>query len=67
LLFVDRARYLEPLAASVDPRLASAVPALDDDQIGLLIAFLESLSDAAAVDLGHLVPDEVPSGLTVDR
>ena len=31
-----------------------------------LVAFLKSLTDPAARDLGHLVPDRVPSGLPVD-
>jgi cytochrome c peroxidase len=30
-------------------------------------AFMSALTDPAALDLGHVVPDRVPSGLTIDR
>jgi len=48
-----------------DPALA--VPDLSDDEIADLVAFLGALTDPAAADLGHLVPERVPSGLPVDR
>lgn len=32
-----------------------------------LVAFLRSLTDEAARDLGHTIPDRVPSGLSIDR
>lgn len=38
---------------------------LDDEEQADLVAFLKSLTDPAARDLGHLVPDRVPSGLPV--
>ena len=41
------------------------VPQLTDTQIAQLIAFLEALTDPAAADLDHLVPERVPSGLPV--
>jgi cytochrome c peroxidase len=63
---LDRQRHLDPILASISPEL-DTVPALSDDQIASLIAFLESLTDPAATDLGHLVPESVPSGLPVDR
>ncbi|MEA2001686.1 MAG: cytochrome c peroxidase [Actinomycetota bacterium] len=66
LLVLDRQRHLDPIVASISPEL-DAVPALSDDQIADLIAFLNSLTDPAATDLGHLVPESVPSGLPVDR
>jgi cytochrome c peroxidase len=66
LLVLDRQRHLDPILASISPEL-DTVPALSDDQIASLIAFLESLTDPAATDLGHLVPESVPSGLPVDR
>jgi cytochrome c peroxidase len=36
---------------------------LSDRDVDDLIAFLQSLTDPAALDLRHLVPDRVPSGL----
>jgi len=66
LLVLDRQRHLDPILASISPEL-DTVPALSDDQIASLIAFLESLTDPTATDLGHLVPESVPSGLPVDR
>lgn len=38
---------------------------LDEGQLADLVAFLRSLTDPAARDLGHLVPGSVPSGLPV--
>ncbi len=38
---------------------------LDDESIACLEAFLEALTDARSLDLSHLVPDRVPSGLPV--
>ncbi len=40
---------------------------LTDDQIADIVAFLEALTDPAAVDLDHVIPDSVPSGLEVPR
>ncbi|MBZ0135675.1 MAG: c-type cytochrome [Planctomycetes bacterium] len=40
---------------------------LTDGEIDDLVAFLESLTDPAAVNRMDLVPDRVPSGLPVDR
>ncbi len=49
-------------AAAARPRLA-----LDDDEIAALLAFLDSLTDEAAI-AGRLgIPERVPSGLPVDR
>ncbi len=36
---------------------------LNDSEVASLVAFLEALSDPAAQDLTHLIPDGVPSGL----
>jgi cytochrome c peroxidase len=66
LQFTDRARFRDPLLASVSPELA-VVPALSDDQIDQLIAFLGALTDPVATDLDALVPASVPSGLPIDR
>jgi cytochrome c peroxidase len=49
---------------TLDPRLATP-PALTDEQIGQLLAFLRALESPSATDLSHLVPDSVPSGLPV--
>lgn len=38
---------------------------LADTEVADLIAFLRSLTDAASLDLSHLVPGRVPSGLPV--
>ncbi|MEA2009404.1 MAG: cytochrome c peroxidase [Actinomycetota bacterium] len=66
LQFVNRDRYLDPLLASVDP-LLEAIPNLTDEQITDLVAFLNALTDPAAMNLDHLVPESVPSGLPVDE
>ena len=39
---------------------------LSDDKVEALIAFLRSLTDPASRDLGHAVPDRVPSELPVN-
>ena len=66
LPFIDRRRYITPLLDSVSATL-DVVPGLSDDQIADLVAFLHALTDPAAADLGHLIPDRVPSGLPIDR
>ncbi|MEM8814269.1 MAG: cytochrome c peroxidase [Pseudomonadota bacterium] len=40
---------------------------LSDTQFADLIAFLEALSDPRSADAVHLVPDSVPSGLSVEK
>jgi len=45
---------------------AAAPISLSDDRIADLLAFLGALTDPAAADLEHLIPDSVPSGLPVD-
>jgi len=40
---------------------------LSDAEVGDLLAFLRSLTDPAARDLAHLVPERVPSGLPVEN
>jgi cytochrome c peroxidase len=66
LQFLNRDRYLEPLLASVDPIL-ERIPDLSDEQVADLVAFLNALTDPAAIDLDHLIPESVPSGLPVDQ
>ncbi len=51
---------------TVDPLLAQGLP-LDDQDVADLVAFLEALTDPAARDLAHLFPEELPSGLPVER
>ncbi|MEQ9216446.1 MAG: cytochrome c peroxidase [Cyclobacteriaceae bacterium] len=51
-------RYLDPFIKSI--------PALDDNEINDLMAFLKALEDPAAQDLSHLVPNRVPSDLPVE-
>ncbi len=48
----------------IDPEVAEPL-ALTDPQIGQLMAFLEALTDPAAADLSHVIPETVPSGLPV--
>jgi len=43
----------------------SAGVQLSDEEIHLLLAFLDSLTSPSALDLSHTIPASVPSGLTV--
>ncbi|MGP9819960.1 cytochrome-c peroxidase [Salinarimonas sp. NSM] len=55
--------------AAIAAAAAAARPgrALDDDELAALLAFLDSLTDEAAI-AGRLgIPERVPSGLPVDR
>jgi len=47
----------------IDP--AAETLALSDDQIAQIMAFLHALTDPAAADLSHVIPESVPSGLPV--
>lgn len=40
--------------------------ALSDAEIKLLVAFLENLTDPSSLELSHVVPERVPSGLPVE-
>jgi hypothetical protein len=51
--------------AQVDGRLAPL--GLTEPEQADLVAFLKSLTDPAARDLGGLIPARVPSGLPVPR
>ncbi|HEY53841.1 MAG TPA: hypothetical protein G4N94_10325 [Caldilineae bacterium] len=61
-------RWSEAVAAemieTLDP-LVAALPDLSDEEVMALLAFLDALTDPAAADLSHLLPDRVPSGLPV--
>ncbi len=50
---------------SVAPPLRAGMPMREDD-VADLVAFLRSLTDPAARDLSHLLPEQVPSGLALD-
>lgn len=53
------------LLHNLDPLLQEA-PALNDEQVADLLAFLETLTDPAAANGCELIPDSVPSGLPLD-
>jgi cytochrome c peroxidase len=55
---------IEQMLANIDPLMAE-VRTLTDDQIATLIAFLEYLTDPAVTKLDKLVPESVPSGLSM--
>ena len=40
---------------------------LTDEEIRLLLVFLDSLTSPSALDLSHTIPASVPSGLSIDR
>jgi cytochrome c peroxidase len=48
----------------LDP-LLQPVGSLSDQEVQQLLAFLDALTDPAAQDLSHTMPDRVPSGLPV--
>ena len=52
-------------AHSVAPALRAGLP-LDAAEVADLVAFLQALTDPAARDLAHLLPDALPSGLPLD-
>ena len=52
-------------AHSVAAPLKDGLPLMEAD-VADLVAFLNALTDPAARDLAHLIPDHVPSGLPLD-
>lgn len=52
------------MLARLDPGLATIAP-LNDQEILELAQFLEALTDSSALQLQHLIPANVPSGLPV--
>jgi len=56
---MDQPAVLEAIAAQNQPPARD----LSDRDIADLIAFMQALTDPAALDLRHLVPDRLPSGL----
>lgn len=61
---VVKPALMEEMIQSIDP-LAAEAPVLSDAELALLMAFLEALTDPAAADLSHVIPETVPSGLPV--
>lgn len=61
---VIKTAAMAEMVERIDPDVAEPL-ALSDSQIGQLMAFLEALTDPAAADLSHVIPDVVPSGLPV--
>ena len=61
----DDAATIDGILHGLDHRLHQPIE-LSDQEIDDLVAFLHSLTDPAARDLGALVPERVPSGLPVD-
>lgn len=57
---------IDEMLATVDPLLAVEGDPLTDDEVADLMAFLSALTDPSSLNLLHLVPDSVPSGLPVD-
>ena len=57
---------IDDLLATVDPLLAIEGEPLTDAEVTDLMAFLSALTDPSSLNLLHLVPDSVPSGLPVD-
>ncbi|HSN75189.1 MAG TPA: FG-GAP-like repeat-containing protein [Anaerolineae bacterium] len=61
---VVKPAVMEEMVESIDPLVAEA-PTLTDAEIGQIMAFMEALTDPAAADLSHVIPESVPSGLPV--
>ncbi|MBK8901248.1 MAG: ScyD/ScyE family protein [Anaerolineaceae bacterium] len=51
--------------ATAAPELINGLP-LTEQEIGDLVAFLQALTDPAAADLDHFIPESVPSGFPLD-
>jgi len=56
----------EAILAFLDRRPIESVT-FTDAEVDLLVVFLDALTDPAAADLLHTIPDAVPSGLPIDR
>jgi cytochrome c peroxidase len=59
-------RTVEAVLSTLDGRLQRRLD-LTDEEVEALVAFLKSLTDPSARDLGSLTPAAVPSGLPVPR
>ena len=56
----------DDLLARIDPLLAVEGEPLTDEEVAQLMAFLSALTDPRDLNLFHLIPDAVPSGLPID-
>ncbi|HSN98682.1 MAG TPA: cytochrome c peroxidase, partial [Candidatus Nanopelagicales bacterium] len=56
---------IDLLLSTVDPELAPESP-LTDAEVSDLMAFLSSLTDPRSLNLMHVIPNSLPSGLPVD-
>jgi len=65
LLWPTLLNNVEEILANQDPVLFTL--RFDEETHANLVAFLRALTDEAARDLGHTIPDRVPSGLPIDR
>lgn len=57
---------MDMLLGTIDPLLAVEGDPLTEDEISDLMAFISALTDPSSLNLLHLVPDSVASGLPVD-
>lgn len=64
--YQNDAETLDALLASVDPLLAVQGDPLTEEEIADLMAFLSALTDPSSLNLLHLIPSSVASGLPVD-
>ncbi|AKT38600.1 cytochrome-c peroxidase [Chondromyces crocatus] len=55
----------EELLSTLAPELAVKGDPLKDEEVADLMAFLSALTDPRSLNLMHLIPDSVPSGLPV--
>lgn len=58
--------YLNAQLSNLDPLVATQVE-LSDREFEQLLAFLHALTDPAAIELTNVVPESVPSGLSIDK
>jgi len=56
----------DDLLARIDPSLAVEGDPLTDEEVADLMAFLSALTDPSDLNLFHVIPETVPSGLPVD-
>jgi len=57
---------IDEMLGTIDPLLGVEGDPLTDAEVADLMAFLSALTDPSSLNLLHLVPDSVPSGLPVD-
>lgn len=65
LLWPTLLNNVEEILANQDPLLFTL--RFDEETHANLVAFLRALTDEAARNLSHTIPDRVPSGLPIDR